>query len=353
MHLATKLGSVALGALLLGNAIRAAEHDAGEPITLETAVTPAANQADEPLAAVFSAAKARDFLDHSSLAWQKTHKCLTCHTNYLYLLSRPSFNSTDPAPRAVREFVEQLVSERWPQQGPRWDAEVVMTALVLAAGDAATTGQLHPLSRQALDRIWTVQKEDGGFEWLKCNWPPMESDDEYGAPMAALAVSLAPENYAETPAAQRGIAQLRNYLQATPPPMLHHRAMLLWADTYRPGWLSAEDRRKTLDELVSLQHDDGGWSVAALGKWDREDDSPQDLDTSDGYATGLVVLLARRAGIPADDVRLVRGVAWLKAHQRASGRWFTRSLYKDSRHFLSHAGTSMAVMALQACDELQ
>ena len=41
------------------------------------------------------------------------------------------------------------------------------------------------------------------------------------------------------------------------------------------------------------------------------------------------------------------------ANQRESGRWFTRSLYKDSRHFLSHAGTNMAVLALAACDQLK
>ncbi|MEX2169249.1 MAG: hypothetical protein WD851_08055 [Pirellulales bacterium] len=89
------------------------------------------------------------------------------------------------------------------------------------------------------------------------------------------------------------------------------------------------------------------------GDWSREDGSLQDLETSDGYATGLVVYLSRRAGLSADDPRLTRGVAWLKANQRESGRWFTRSLHSDSLHYISHAGTSMAVMALGACDQLK
>jgi squalene-hopene/tetraprenyl-beta-curcumene cyclase len=50
----------------------------------------------------------------------------------------------------------------------------------------------------------------------------------------------------------------------------------------------------------------------------------------------------------ADPVR--RGVTWLKTHQRASGRWFTRSLNGDALHSISHAGTAYAVMALKACD---
>ena len=57
-----------------------------------------------------------------------------------------------------------------------------------------------------------------------------------------------------------------------------------------------------------------------------------------------------RNDLPANGLR--EFVAWLKANQRESGRWFTRSLFKDGRHFLSHAGSSMAVMALAACGEL-
>jgi len=102
-----------------------------------------------------------------------------------------------------------------------------------------------------------------------------------------------------------------------------------------------------------LQLADGGWSAATLGDWKRADGSPQDVQTSDGYGTGLAIYLARRSGVRADDARLVRGVAWLKSHQRESGRWFTRSLHQDSRHYLTHAGTSMAVMALAACDQLR
>ena len=71
---------------------------------------------------------------------------------------------------------------------------------------------------------------------------------------------------------------------------------------------------------------------------------------ADGYGTGLVIHVARRAGFPATDPRLVRGIRWLETHQRESGRWFTRSLAKDGRHFLTHAGTAFAVLALRACD---
>ncbi len=108
--------------------------------------------------------------------------------------SLPVELSTD-VHQEVRLELERMVEERWVKSGPRWDAEVVMSAAVLAVHDAGTTGKLHATTRKALDRMWTVQREDGGFSWLKCGWPPMESDDDFGIAMAALAVAAAPEDY--------------------------------------------------------------------------------------------------------------------------------------------------------------
>ena len=67
----------------------------------------------------------------------------------------------------MREFAEKLVSERWPQEGPRWDAEVIAAAAALAFNDAATTGKLHPLTRTALDRMWTVQQKGWRLELVE------------------------------------------------------------------------------------------------------------------------------------------------------------------------------------------
>ena len=64
-----------------------------------------------------------------------------------------------------------------------------------------------------------------------------------------------------------------------------------------------------------------------------------------------MIHLARRGAVPAADARLAKGVAWLKAQQRESGRWFARSLNEDGKHFLSHAGTAFALLALHACGE--
>ncbi len=312
----------------LCTALTAEEID--PPVTLENVGNPGKASADEPFAKEFSAAKAGHFLDVAAVGWQKSFGCMTCHTNYLYLMSRPSLASDVIAHKTVRDYAEKLVAERWPAKGPRWDAEVVMTASMLAGNDAQTTGKLHPLTKEALDRIWTVQRKDGGFDWYKvCHWPPYEDDDYFGATMAALGVGIAPDDYAKSAPAQAGLKKLREYFAANEPPSLHHRALVLWAATYLPELMDKQQQKECLDKLLALQHEDGGWGIAQLGDWERRDKSPQDTAASDGYGTGFVVLIARRTGVPADDARLARGVQWLKAHQRESGRWFTRSLFCD------------------------
>ncbi|MEX0714797.1 MAG: prenyltransferase/squalene oxidase repeat-containing protein [Pirellulales bacterium] len=338
-------------AIALAAAAAAADEPAViEAVNLDNVSAPEPNRPDEPLAEQFSLDAAARFLDSAALDWQKSRQCFTCHTNYAYLMARPAITAEVEAHAQVRAYAEELVSQRWPSQGPRWDAEVVATAASLALNDAATTGKLHPLTRQALDRVWTLQREDGGFNWLKCDWPPMESDDHYGATLAAIGVSAAPEGYAQTEVARAGLEKLRNYFRDHPPPTLHHRAMLVWASSYGHEFISAAERQAVVDELLALQHADGGWGLATLGDWKRGDGSPQDLDASDGYGTGFVIYVLRRAGVPASDPRIEQGLAWLKANQRASGRWFTRSLHADNKHFISHAGTAFAVMALAACE---
>ena len=195
-------------------------------VTIDNVVPPAANSADEPLLDEYSLSKATEFLDSASLQWQKQRKCFTCHTNFAYLYARPAIAQNPTAHEQVRASAEQLVEKRWPEKGPRWDAEVVAAAAALAFNDAATTRTLHPQTRTALDRMWTLQREDGGWDWLKCDWPPMESDDHYGATIAAIATGVAPENYRQTPQAMAGIKKLRQYFANNPPPTLHHQAML-------------------------------------------------------------------------------------------------------------------------------
>lgn len=316
-------------------------------------VKPKANTADEPKAKELSLAKTAEFLDNVAVSWTRERKCGTCHTNYPYLMARPSLKEAGTAAHdEVRKFFEDRAAGWETDKGkPRSDTEVVATASVLAFNDAQTTGRLHPITRKALDKMWMLQQKNGAWNWLKCTWPPFEHDDYYGATLAALGVSVAPEEYAEGASAKEGLAKLRDYFKNTPAPDLHHKTWLMWAALKLDGLMTKEEREATVKELLALQRADGGWSLATLGDWKGFDGRANDKDApSDGYATGLVIYVLRQAGTPADHDKIKRGITWLKSNQRESGRWFTRSLNTDKAHYITNAGTSFAVLALKSCE---
>jgi len=340
--------SQVLGALIL--LLPAAVLSADEGITLENVVSPGPNRADEPLAEEFSMQQAVRFLDSATLTWQKERKCFACHSNYAFLMARPAIAHDVPAHRQIRKAAEHLATH--PRQTFYTSTEAVMVASVLAQNDAATTGKLHPATRFALDRIWKLQREDGGWKWLDENEPPSEIEEHYGVTMAAIGVGIAPDDYRRTPAAKKGLEKIRRYLQNHPPANVHNRAMKMLASLVVEGIMTEAERDEVVKELFSLQKRDGGWNLATLGaNWKRADGTPQDYETSDGYGTGFALYALRSAGVPAEDPRIQKGIRWLKTNQRVSGRWFTRSLNKDSRQLIVHSGTAYAILALAACGE--
>jgi squalene-hopene/tetraprenyl-beta-curcumene cyclase len=317
---------------------------------------PAPNSADEPRAPAASLTAAARFLDAAAVNWTRERKCATCHTNVPYLFARSAIKDASSEGTAiVRRFFEDRAAH-WDDEAkatkPRSDAEVVVTAVSLAFNDAQTSGKLHPLTRRALDRMWTVQRPNGAWNWPKCAWPPLEHDDYFGAVFAAVGTAIAPDGYSQTETAQQGLKKLKEYLNNMPPPDLHHKAWLLWASTRLDGLLTPSERRETIKNLLALQRDDGGWSLASLGDWKGHDGRENDKNApSDGYGTGLVVYVLRQAGAASKDEAIQRGVRWLNTNQRASGRWFTRSLNTDGAHYITNAGTAFAVLALTACTD--
>lgn len=321
---------------------------------------------DEPLAKTFSLDRGVEALDSVTLAWVHRNQCFSCHTGYPYLLARTSVG--DPKAGGLleaRKFLEDRVAA-WDQGGKgkgylkgegvievtEGVTEVVAIAATLALHDGQSTGKLQPATRTALVRMWELQQADGSWTWNKEDLAPLEHDDYFGAVYAAVGVGHAPEGYAQSEAAKPGVDRLVRYLEKTPAPDLHHKAYLLWASLALDGLMDKAERDRTVKALVALQRKDGGWSLPSLGAWKRLDGKPQDKDApSDGYATGLVLYVLRQAGVAATEEPIRRGVAWLKANQRESGRWFTRSLNNDGRHYISNAGSAFAILALKACGE--
>ena len=320
-------------------------------LTASAAEKPA--PANEPFLGQLSLPKATAYLDAGAHAHED--KCFACHSTFTYFAARSVIGTMTSTRRqtrqALEEFATKLAGEKLnPRDTPQLRvSETVLAAAVLAQDDAAGQGKLSPPTRKALDRTWELQRDDGGWNWIKHNEPPSGIDDHFGVTMAAIAVAHGAGPLCRHAAGPQGPGGHPPLPSRHPAANMHQRAMLLLAAAYVEDLLTSEQRKQSIADLFALQHADGGWAMPALGDWKREDGGTLDRTASDGYGTGFAIYVLRRGGrVAADDPRLQKGLLWLKTHQRASGDWFTRSPHK-SDELSTYEGTAYAILALNAC----
>lgn len=338
------------------------ETKQAEPQYAHEEITIAAATADEPILKDHSVEKAVEYLQAGATVWTKKKGCISCHTNGVYLLSRPAL--TDVLGPPVEEFRQFYVAELRKLQEtelPKLKASFKPTQVAFLAGglaewDAHITKALSDETREALDLLLSVQAEDGSFSNQQC-WPPYESSDYHGSTVAAMALATAP-GYLDTLDEEQAVKfqQLVEYLQNEPPPHDYGRLLLLWTSTRVDGLISDSRKQEIIDMIFQRQRDDGGWALRTFGTpetWgngsraDKLREEPEyENPPSDGHQTGLAIMVLRDAGVAADDPRIVRGVEWIKQNQRESGRWWTRSLNNDRFHFITYSGTCYPLLAL-------
>ena len=302
--------------------------------------------------------------------------CVSCHTVAPYVLARPALatmlHESGPSPQA-RKLVENVATRvrLWNEVAPFYPdqtrgipktsesrgTESVLNALVLASRDART-GTLGDDTRAAFTYMWALQMKtgalDGAWAWLNFRYEPWEADGSpyFGAAMAAAAVGHAPGGYAASPEARPGLNRLRAFIGAGfDRQNLFNKLTMIEASRRLDGVVTPAQRQATADAVAALQQPDGGWSLSRFGEWKRVDNTAIDA-ASDGYATALAVLALQQSASPALQPALTRGLAWLRSHQEASGRWRATSLNKqrdpasDPARFMNDAATAYAVLAL-------
>jgi squalene-hopene/tetraprenyl-beta-curcumene cyclase len=335
-------------------------------------------------AAAYLDGRAAWWLNWSGAARGQGTACLSCHTTLPFALARPALGrhlgeaapdtALDRLLANVRKRVDNwdsIVAHPTPDKDPllpfyakdrkptALGTEVVLNALVLVREDAGPGGALSAPTRKALAHLWQQQQANGAWLWLDFGLNPWEKDATYyGAALAALAVGTAGGDYCQQADVRPKVAALKQYLRtqfANQP--LHHRVVALWASSRLPDLLTAPERKALLEELVSTQESDGGWSLPKLGKsasgqgpWASHRAYPEGM-VSDGYATGLVVLALKGAGAGADSPPLRKAVRWLVTRQ-TEGTWPVhypnrqRDPQTDTGKFMRDAATAFAVLAL-------
>jgi len=347
--------------------------------------TPSDGSWDPKAAAAYLDNRMKWWISWKSSARDHGTFCFSCHTAVPYALARPALRtmlgeSADAAPeRQLMDDVRRRV-RLWDETSPFYTdqyvapgksaesrgTEAVLSALMLAWDDARA-GRLSEDTSSAFDHMWPQQLKSGdgagAWPWLDFDLSPWESAAVdaryYGASLAAMAVGVAPR-YQSRPQIQDSLQLLRDYLaREYPAQSLHHRLILLWASTKLPGLLEAGRRQSLVAEVLRAQNPDGGWSLSALmakaGKGKRN------YADSDGYATGLVILVLGQPAMPSaaspEQRRLtwlvrnqqVHGASWIRGQQgfwvaRSPNKW--RAPWSNVGRFMSDAATAYAVLAL-------
>lgn len=342
--------------------------------------------ADEPAPPAWSAEAAARYLDSREVWWQgwdrakKDHGtlCVSCHTQASYGLARPALRVRlgEQGLSAQEETMLASVEKRvrdWKEMKPFYsdavygegkeaesrNAESVLNTVILASYDTGKV-ELSERTRIAFDNAWALQsktgQDAGAWVWQNFDYAPWESKESqyHWAAIMAVTVGRAPGRYRDDPKIRENLRLLTSYLKdhydAQP---VVNKVAALWASEYFPVVMTDDQRRELVKQVYGLQHADGGWSLTDLGTWKRRDNTSLEA-RSDGYATGLVVLVFEESAASHKYPQVMRGRAWLEANQdKSTGAWPAWSLNKNRDlatpvgQFMSDAATSYAVMALE------
>lgn len=366
--------SIALGVFACASWSVCGEEPARSPQyeNTDAGQTIAAASADEEKI-TFSARKADAYLKNGALYWWAEKGCVTCHTNGIYGVERPSLTPVLGKPEAevrshfvaqIDDFHKLAGDERKDLHGGVRPTQVAVITRGLVEWDKHVTGRLSDESKKALSLMFELQAPDGSWANIDC-WPPYESSVFQGATVAVMAAATA-RGWLDEIASEEERAKYQkavSYLRTTDPGHDYERLLRLWTATRVPSLLSDDEKQAFIEVVWKQQNEDGGWSMLdfyTFENWSAAsrprgfltkaefDDPP-----SDGHMTGLALLVLIDSGVDIKDKRIERGVEWLLANQRESGRWWTRSLNTDNYHFMTYSATAYALIALHKAGRLK
>jgi hypothetical protein len=344
-------------------------------------------------------AKAAQYLDGRGDQWfnfgsahrgtgATTSSCVSCHSLLSYALARPVLRqiSNEKLPTKF----ETRVLEQTRFRVANWDkldtetfqlmydfddakkkqshgTEAILNALLLAREDRFQ-GSRKPGddTTKALAIMWATQvtdgKDKGSWDWINFGMDPWEGETSryMGACLAAIAVGSAPgyDLAGANGDLKERLGSLRDYLKKQfARENLHNRVWMLWASASIDGLLKQEEKDQLIAQILAKQQASGGWSLGSLGAYARKDVKDHS-STADGYATGLILHALQLAGLPKENPKIRKGLAWLRSNQDPTGAWRAASVNKNRApeskdpgkahigKFMWDAATAYSVLAL-------
>lgn len=292
-------------------------------------------------------AKTLPLLVHSSATYEQERKCFACHHQALPAMTFAAAELRGlPIPdhvvaheasfthRFFRERLEQLPRGEGVPGGP-------YTAGYALLGLADQRWPQDRVTAALVEYLRVKQRDDGAWP-MASRRPPLEYNLFTSTTLSLRALQRTPG--VDPAMLARCVAKAQAWLSKTPALETDEQVMRLLGLHWSQA--SGDLIARAAQDLIALQHDDGGWAQTA------------DM-TSDAYATGEALYALVESGqltTTADSYR--RGIAYLLDTQHADGSWHvaTRSkpiqTYFESGfphevdQFISIAATCWATLAL-------
>ncbi len=326
--------------------------------------------ADEPMVKAFgpdTIKAAAKYLDDGAHHWVREKSCIACHSTGVYMVERSALTKFlgKPSEEVRANFVEAVPSATAKSDGAAIGS--VWRSSGLAAWDQHVTGTLSEPTARSLQRTMTLLTAEGFFKTYEQVEIPYITTDFELTVQAARAVVTAPgwlANLTDADTLAR-VERMKKFLREHEPVNDYELALKLQLAALLPELVPQPQRDAATAMLWRWQQTDGGWStrrMSDLMKWHEKMD-PKVVEmiqgepdaaspASDAYMTSFAIVLLRESGVPASDERIQKGITWLKLNQRVSGRWWMKSLFRDTYHYITYISTAQALRALALCGEM-
>ncbi|MGH7172051.1 MAG: hypothetical protein ACRELG_17390 [Gemmataceae bacterium] len=350
--------------------------------TSEGIAVPAAT-ADEPKVKTFgpeTIKAAAKYLDDGAHYWVREKSCLACHSTGVYMVERSALTKYlgKPSEEVLRDFIASV--PKAPGKPGDSAATSVWRSSGLASWDRHVAGKLSEHTERSLRHTLMILPDDNTYNTIKLIEIPYITTRFELTTQAMRAMVTAPgwlANLKDVELLAR-VQRIKTFLREHQPINDYELALKLQLANLMPELVSKEERDAAMAMLWRKQQPDGGWSTRRMSdllKWRLEVHPPtkrqpwkEAMDPtvvalirnlpdaanpgSDPYMTAFALVLLRESGVPASDKRIQRGIAWLKANQRVSGRWWMYSLYRGNYNYITYISTAQALRALALCNEL-